>query len=657
MAKEKDSDVSGTSQSKRPALNRLESSSDQTQQLASHQQHHRAKGTKHIVGGGSRLHARVPSSKALHKHHAATSTTKLNRRRSLSPDHADTAGPSQASGHRRATSDLKLSGDGTSVSHIRKNSSHTSLKRNRSHVDVGKKTKSATNLKRTLSNPAVQKLLRSNGGGGGGGGSKVHFNLGDDQDDFEDDENQDDEWVDASTSASPLLSRRGSTATGIEQQSADSGARTTTDDTPDRTNLASFSGANSLSHSGGRALASHNQYLTSRILQRTPSHGAPPKMSVENVSALTGSSRQHSPDSGLGHDTSTLSGTPRNGAQVRPGSSGQELTSRFVGHNSQEPGSGLPVDSFLTAAAQHGGISRAAVNGKLEANGVRRPKSTGNLSQARGRNGHVHGLGIAAAATVAAVEDAPLTDEEDVDGGVLSVEPRTRRNNRGYVVPTDMSRTQQKLNLQRASSSLETAHPHPAMGMGLAGVPVAAGPLVGGLSYDTRDPRLSRLLERTGTEYLVVRRYQNPIARSLARLSQIPGVDKIRPIPRTGTGNTTRPSTAHSKRGSELGGGRPNPALVMRERDREPSVATLIGGQSAARRPMTPRSAFASSRRLTSHSVSSSLETDDDVRAIHDRQGQGLSGSSLVNGEGDQGTLAILRNMWDKNMDLSASQE
>jgi hypothetical protein len=653
MAKEKDSDVSGTSQSKRPALNRLESSSDQTHQLASHQQHHRAKGTKHVVGGGgSRLHARVPSSKALHKHHAATSTTKLNRRRSLSPDHADTAGLPQASGHRRATSDLKLSGDGTSQSHIRKNSSHTSLKRNRSHVEVGKKTKSATNLKRTLSNPAVQKLLRTNSGGG----SKVHFNLGDDQDDFEDDDNQDDEWVDASTSASPLLSRRGSTATGIEQQTVDGSARTTTDDTLGRTNLASFSGANSLSQSGGRGLASHNQYLTSRILQRTPSHGAPPKMSVENVSALTGSSRQHSPDSGLGHDTSTLSGTPRNGTQARPGSSGQELTSRFVGHNSQEPGSGLPVDSFLTAATQHGGISRAAANGKLETNGIRRPKSTGNLSQARGRNGNVHGLQIAAAAAAAAVEDPPLTDEEDVDGGVLSVEPRTRRN-KGYVVRTDMSRTQQKLNLQRASSSLETAHPHPAMSMGLGGVPVAAGPLVSGSGYDTRDPRLSRLLERTGTEYLVVRRYQNPVARSLSRLAQLPGMDKIRPIPRTGTGNTTRPSTAHSKRGSELGGGRSGAALVMRDRDREPSVATLIGGQSAARRPMTPRSAFASSRRLTNHSVSSSLETDDDVRALHDRQGQGLSGSSLVNGEDDQGTLAILRNMWDKNMDLSASQE
>jgi len=650
MAREKDSDVSGTSQSKRPTLNRNESS-DQT----SHQQHHR----KHVVGGiGSRLHGRVPSSKALHKSHAATSTTKLSRRRSLSPDQADATRSPLAPGHRRATSDLKLTEDTPASSHIRKNSSHTSLKRNRSHVDVGKKTKSSTNLKRTLSNPAVQKLRSE-------GASKVHFNIGDDQDDFDPDEEdgQDDEWVDASTSASPLLSRRSSTATGAEPHTADGGARTTTGDPLDRTQPAAFSETQSLSQSplqsGGRALTSHKQRtLTTRILQRTASHGAPPKMSLENVSALTGPLRQNTPDSGIGHDTPMLFDTPRIGNQTRPGSSGQELTSRFVGGSSQEPGSGLPVDSFLTAIP-HGGISRAAVNGRVGINGPRRPKSTGNLSQARGRNhANVHGLQIAAAAAAAAAEDPPLTDEEDVDGGVLAVEPRARRN-RSYM-PSDMSRTQQKLNLQRASSSLETSHPHPAMGMGLGGVPVAAGPLVGGSSYDPRDPRLSKLLERTGTEYLVVRRYQNPVARSLTRLVQLPGMDKIRPIPRTGTGGTTRPSTAHSKRGSELGGGRPGPGLVMRSRsrdreNRDPSVATLIGGQSAARRPMTPRSTFASSKRITSHSVSSSMDTDDDLSRIHERQG--LSGSSLVNGEDDAGTLALLRNMWDKNMDLSASQE
>jgi hypothetical protein len=40
---------------------------------------------------------------------------------------------------------------------------------------------------------------------------------------------------------------------------------------------------------------------------------------------------------------------------------------------------------------------------------------------------------------------------------------------------------------------------------------------------------------------------------------------------------------------------------------------------------------------------------------MHERQG--LSGASLVDGTEDAGTLALLRMMWDKNMDLSASQD
>lgn len=634
MARDREGDAVA-SQSKRPVLN---SSSD-----------HRAKSSKHVVGGiGSRLHARVPSSKALHKHHTATSTAKLNR-----ADPADTAGAASQSGHRRTTSDLKLSGDAPGSTHIRKNSSHTSLKRNKSHAEVGKKTKSSTNLKRTLSNPAVHKLRTH-------GSSKVHFNLGDDDDDGnnnfdpDDEDGQEDEWVDASTSASPLLSRRSSTVTGTEQQTVDGrGARPATDDTVDRTNYGSLNSARSLPQTGGRVVSSHNQHLTSRILQRTPSHGAPPKMSADHASGLTDSSRQPSPDPRLGSNGSGLSETPGRGSQARPGSSGQELTSRFVGHNSQEPGSGIAGESFLAAAARKGGISRVGVIDKGGANTPRRPKSTGNLAQATGQTTNIHGFQIAAQAAAQAATDEPLTDDEDTDGGVLSVEPRARRS-KGYVVPTDMSRTQQKLNLQRASSTLETAHPHPAMAMGLGGAPVAQGPLVGGSTYDTRDPRLTKLLERTGTEYLVVRRYQNPLGRSIARLAQLPGMDKIRPIPRTGTGTSTRPGTAHSKKGSDLGGGRGNPTFSREHRDS--SMATLIGGQGAAtmRRPTTPRSTFASSRGMTNQSVSSSFEAEEEGRGTSERQR--LSGSSLVNGEDDAGTLAVLRNMWDKNLNLSSSQ-
>ncbi|KAK3682556.1 hypothetical protein B0T22DRAFT_288013 [Podospora appendiculata] len=625
MARDREGDALGTSQSKRPALKHLDSSSSQVS--------YRTKGQKHVVGGGTRLHARVPSSKGLHKHHVSASTTKLNRRQgSPSPDRS-TETP-LASLHRRAASD-QISGD-SSFTDLKKNASQTSLKRNRSQVEVGKKTKSTTNLKRSSSNPAVHKLRAA--------GFKVHFNLGDDEVDDDDDgqgDGQEDEWVDASTSASPLLSRRSSAAATGQDNSPSVTADNPRPLSPSPSSHheqahtaapAPAEIAHSISRSISRDITDHKQYLTSRILQRTPSQSAPPKMSAENVSVRPGSSQQHSPDSSGSHGASTLSNTPRLANLVRSGSSGGgELTSRFVGNNSQEPGSRMPGGSFLTSAI-HGVLPRTA-NGTAENNAPRRPRSLASFGQMqdRERDGTQR------------PEGENLTDDEDPDSAGYSSGARRRRSNgHALATPQDMNRTQQKLNLQRASSSLETAHPHPAMGMGLAGVPVA-GPLVGGSGYDvSRDPRLGKLLERTGTEYLVVRRYQNPVARSLARVAQLPGVNKNRQIPRSGT--------AHSKRGSDFGDGRSAPSQQI-VRDRDQSVATLMNTQSNGRRPPTPRRAFSS----IGMTGTAAYENGEEAARMHERQG--LSGASLVDRGEDAETVALLRNLWDKNMDLSASQD
>jgi hypothetical protein len=91
-------------------------------------------------------------------------------------------------------------------------------------------------------------------------------------------------------------------------------------------------------------------------------------------------------------------------------------------------------------------------------------------------------------------------------------------------------------------------------------------------------------------------------------------------------------------------------------------MADLINGNSG-RRPPTPRSngggAFS-----TLQSASSSLDTDDDgIGRLqqHERltqgHGHGLSGSSLLDGAEDAGTVALLRMMWEKNLDLGASQD
>ncbi|KAI1141297.1 hypothetical protein F5Y05DRAFT_372001 [Hypoxylon sp. FL0543] len=556
MAKESDKSAANATQSKRPPVNRHDSDS-QVSDHASHQ-HHRSKPPKHVVGGGAtgRHHARVPSSKGLHKHHVS-STSKLTRRvPSPSPERM----PMVTQSHRRATSDVKLQRD-SSPPNLKKNSSQSSLKRNRSHVEIGKRPKPATNLKRSSSHKEVSKLKGAKG--------QVHFDLGSDQED---------EWVDASASASPYLSRRGSAVSseqsaGKAPPSRDNSRPQTPHEDPSTRKQES---------SPGRETAQHNQYLTSRLLQRTPSSSAPPQMSTETVSV-----RHHSgsPESQVSGDPPSLYGTPKNTALV--GSGEEELTSRFV--NGSGPGSGPNPNSASFYAPSRTPGHRSE--------GVRRPQSLGDLNKN--------------------YRTSISDDESD-----SALAPRTRRS--VYkAAPAEKSRTQQKLNLQRASSSIEPAQP-----VGGVGV-VGASPLVGGTGYDNRDPRIGKLLERTGMEYLVVRRYQNPIARSIARLSQIPGANKSQHIPKQNGSN----GSANAKRMSALGGAsRLGLSQSLTERARS--------------RPPTPRQGTS----IRPNGASSSFEGEEE--RLHDR----ISGSSYADGE-DDGVAAVLRNLWDKSMDLSASQD
>ncbi|AEO59034.1 hypothetical protein MYCTH_2306935 [Thermothelomyces thermophilus ATCC 42464] len=665
MVRDRDGDGLGANQSKKPPA-AIVDFADQPQQQPP-QQYHRAKSQKHVVGGatGGRMHARIPSTKGLQKHHAAASTAKLTRKHgSLSPDRG--GGAALASHHhRRATSELKLTRD-PSATNLKKNTSHTNLRRNRSQAEVGKRTKSSNNLQRSVSNPAVNKLRHT-------GGSRVQFNLGDeDQNGGGDgDDDDDDEWVDASTSASPLLSRRGSAVSSAHTPNppaANEGGsqggsptphaeveRTLSTGTQNGSTNGAQHGAQHGTNSHSRDKSSHNQYLTSRILSRTPSHGAPPMMSTETVSARPSSIRQPSPPDSGTDPSQYLSSTPGTAAQARPGSSGKaELTSRFVGHNSQEPGSGLAGESFILAA-NRGGLSRAALSGKDEISVPKRRQSIGALSQSRGID--------ALNARRAAGADNGSDGEDDEER--ITRASRARRSGE-YIVPRDMNRTQQKLNLQRASSSLEPAHPHPGIGIGPPGVAAGAGPLLGvPTTYDSRDPRINKMLERTGMEYLTVRRHLNPVARSISRVMQLPGLENSRRIPRPGT-----TSSSHGPRVSEQFNPQEQP---QREREQPitstSSMADLIhGGGASARRPPTPRSGGGGAYSAL-QSASSSLGTDDGSGRLHDRHspGQGpnghngqahrLSGSSLIDGTEDAGTVALLRMMWDKITDLSSSQE
>lgn len=464
-----------------------------------------------------------------------------------------------SSAHRRTASDVRLSRD-SSASNLKKNTSHTSLKRNRSHVEVGKKSKSAANIKRSTSHKEVSKLKVSKG--------SVHFDLGND--------GQDDEWVDASGSASPYLSRRGSvisngqtpakqeTEHGPRQQTLPGTAHTEEEEKeiPDRERV------------------HHKEYLTSRLLQRTPSQGAPPKMSSETAQALP---RSISPDSAISRASSTLYDSP-NAAKASVGTAaGDELTSRFV----SGPGSGVNPDSGSFYSPTHPIIR------------VKRPKSLGNLQKEH--------------------RSSTTDDAEEQDDSALA--PRTRRPAH-QALPADKSRTQQKLNLQRASSSIE---PAPAGGGGGLGA-VGASPLLGGAGYDNRDPRIGKLIERTGQEYLVVRRYQNPIARSIARLQQLPGANRTQHIPKQNGTN----GSLHVKKQSDVAAAR--------------HAHNLSSADVHRSRPTTPGRAAS----IRPNGANSSYEAEGN--RSH------LSESSYVDGEND-GVAALLRNLWDKNMDLSASQD
>ncbi|KAI1748590.1 hypothetical protein F4782DRAFT_351420 [Xylaria castorea] len=559
--------------------------------------HHRPKPQKRVVGGGAgRFHARVPSSKGLHtnnnnKNHPQ-STAKL-RSRASSPE--PERPPLLANAHRRTTSDLRLTAvvpdplpDPDPKSHSHSHSHHSSgthgiqgtnslkkntatsqsnlaSKRNRSHVEIAKRSKSAANIKRASSHKDVQQLKDVQQPKGPK--NQVHFDLGSD----DNDDANEDEWVDASASASPYLSRRGSVVSGGPSP-AKPPSPTGNGSPPDPHDA-----------SPTRQRARHNNYITSRLLQRTPSHGAPPQMSTEAVSVPPPSG---SPTSQVSRGPPSLYGTPKTSALL--GASGpEELVSRFINGSGPSSGGHGEGDSYFVPS--HAPVRR-------NEGGFRRPKSLGNLNEAS--------------------RDS-ASEEED-----SALAPRSRTPG-SRAAPASQSRIQQKLNLQRASSSIEPAQAGPGVGV------VGTSLLVGNTDYEHRDPRIGRLLERAGMEYLVVRRYQNPIARSIARLSHPPGANKNqRILKQNGTNGTTHGKTS----------------LDLDRAGRLGASKSMI--QIAQSRPGTPRR----STSIRTTGARSSYAGDDE--RLQDR----ISGSSYVEGN-DDGLAALLRNLWDKNTDLSASQD
>jgi hypothetical protein len=138
-----------------------------------------------------------------------------------------------------------------------------------------------------------------------------------------------------------------------------------------------------------------------------------------------------------------------------------------------------------------------------------------------------------------------------------------------------------------------------------------------GAGYDGRDPRIKLQLERTGLEYLVVRRHQDPVGAALKRLSVLPGVERNRRIP----------ASQAPKKGDGGGGSVGRYGLSQ----------SLKEGKGRSGKDKAVSSGTRSS--YEGHEGS-----QDDA---------GMSGRA----EDDDGVGAILRSLWEKNFDLSASAD
>lgn len=300
-------------------------------------------------------------------------------------------------------------------------------------------------------------------------------------------------------------------------------------------------------------------------------------------------------------------GTPRNASNLK-----DEVTSRFVGASQ-----GTPGDSYAYFPNQTKQARTSSTHQEIDAS--RRAKSAGNLTR---------------------IQNSRDSEDSDEDERVLA--PRSRKtstiaNSSAVFNPSEQSRTQQKLWLQRASSNIE-----PQQGViggrqgecvnGLPYIPAPGTPRpVAG--YDGRDPRIRLQLEKTGLEYLVVRRYQDPVGRSLRRLERLPGMEKSRRIPHP-----------HGQKRSGMGASIPGLGLSQSLRESRKNGANGTNGHvegHAHRNSDAGRIGRGSYEGRDSHDGG---------------EESGLSGARTAD-EDDGGVGAMLRTIWDKSMELSASTD
>ena len=476
----------------------------------------------HAVGHGRPYHGRTPSygksvnrlAKAHQGSAGETAATTRVHRHSHSHSHTPPSSPRlKATTAKRTGSALSLARNGSTVS-LKKNTSTVSLNRNLSRLSV-KAVEPKAAAKKALKSESRAHAPDQNSQKKGKKHPAVHFDL--------DNEGPDADWTEISNSESPSKSRPGeargatpeSLSDGQQDHATGSGLpvdqlrRQTARSPPlpetrssrarDRlspTRLRTVSAPMHPSPSQGRPqpISTPQATITSRLLGRHPPHNAPPQMSA--VSA-TFAPALNSPRGSTRSQSSTAPGTPGR----------DNVVSRFIiGSHEGTPGAGDDdAGSMSPLRRPYSGMERRSTGiaaGSCErdrddddGDQVRRRRSTGNLL-------------------------LPARGSPDSDGSGGSLRPQN--------LPPQPSRIQQKLWLQRASSNVEPQQLMPGEGgIGIGGSAAGGtGALVGaGFGGAGRDPRVQKQFDRAEVEYNVLRRFQNPLLDSIARLSRMRGVE------------------------------------------------------------------------------------------------------------------------------------
>jgi hypothetical protein len=339
----------------------------------------------------------------------------------------------------------------------------------------------------------------------------VHFDVGNDDNDVDDDEENG--WTEESASQSPNTTRSNTRSNSVAAEAqrvvddaTESNTRANAGDTspappvqqpqaqatytlPDRARVPQQT---SRAASSQHSRPPDADLITSRLLQRSTSHTvAAPQASSVSATVASTADRGHQLSTSVG---STLVDTP-----------GRDLVSRFMDGDGS---AGTPHDGNYMSG-QHASKNSDSLSAS------KRNKSMPNFADSEG-------------------------DSADTPTRPQSVRSGTTTPN---LFPPVTNRTQNKLLLQRAASAIEPHAPVPA-------ILRSGGSSYIGVSYNASgegrlDPRLQQQFNHVSIEYKVVQRYRNPLADSIIRIQQMPGMlRKLR---------STKPASTNTNGGSGSG--------------------------------------------------------------------------------------------------------